>query len=537
MPTFTGAIVIALAIVLVWSDRALGRGATQQAPSVAAIPIPDCSVKELPMVPQEIAALEKDDRNEKLRLSRHLDPTLLLRVNNFLSAIQEKFHFAPTIASGHRPPLYQEHFWFLRNEWMMLHAHGLLPECTELAKRVDDDLKRHRIFRCTNRDVHGPLGKTPACVNGQPLVAPPSASQHTLSPAHAVDIDRPPRSSKTSLDDLACLAGQFGLERVHLKDLIHYELSTAKNGNLLSPSLTSCVMTPPQAQFVISTARVDTLSVTVLSPVRIEVIDPDGHRIGWDIDEERTINEIGEGATYTYTNNPAFPQIIDINQPKPGRYRVAGVATGTGRYRLIHTRFTEDGRVLDGATTSGTVHDGERLVLTDITVPQTDASPQPPTVVPPEPIVVQATERAGTRPARSPALRAWLARVRAFDDGQGAPDVIAPLVENQAVTDDTLFRPGLNTVYFRAQDDAGQIAMASSAVRVEVKRNARSTSPPNPPPREDSSPPDKEKVNAERQPTNVTPPPSHVRTIVTLVLLVIVVASAVMLIKRRRSGR
>ncbi|EKE15692.1 MAG: PGAP1 family protein [uncultured bacterium] len=81
------------------------------------------------------------------------------------------------------------------------------------------------------------------------------------------------------------------------------------------------------------------LMVSVFSPIDIQIIAPDGKRVGKDFETGEIINEI-DGAYYTgfETEN----EFITIPNPEDGEYEIATQGTGVGEYRVEVTKISED---------------------------------------------------------------------------------------------------------------------------------------------------------------------------------------------------
>ena len=90
----------------------------------------------------------------------------------------------------------------------------------------------------------------------------------------------------------------------------------------------------------------------------------------------------------------------------------------------------------------------------------------PPTVTAPATIAVYATVAGGATPGTLPALAEFLTGATAVDDAPVAPVQQTPRLNGAAITDTTVFAPGLNTVTFSFIDAAGNVGTADSVVVV-----------------------------------------------------------------------
>ncbi len=90
----------------------------------------------------------------------------------------------------------------------------------------------------------------------------------------------------------------------------------------------------------------------------------------------------------------------------------------------------------------------------------------PPTVTPPAPVTVVATERGGARGSASPALATFLSGGSATDNLDPSPNRLAPQVAGSSAANNTFFPLGTTGVTFRFQDVAGNIGSGNSSVRV-----------------------------------------------------------------------
>lgn len=84
---------------------------------------------------------------------------------------------------------------------------------------------------------------------------------------------------------------------------------------------------------------VSILTFGVFSPVDIQIIAPDGKRVGKDFESGGIINEIG-GAYYSGFNTDN--EFLTIPNPTDGKYKILTQGTGNGEYKVEATKITED---------------------------------------------------------------------------------------------------------------------------------------------------------------------------------------------------
>lgn len=77
----------------------------------------------------------------------------------------------------------------------------------------------------------------------------------------------------------------------------------------------------------------------VYSPVDIQIVAPDGQRIGKDFDTGETFDEIPDAFYTGYNTDTEF---IVIPNPQNGEYRILTQGTGEGSYRIETTNIAED---------------------------------------------------------------------------------------------------------------------------------------------------------------------------------------------------
>lgn len=83
----------------------------------------------------------------------------------------------------------------------------------------------------------------------------------------------------------------------------------------------------------------DILFVSVFSPVDIQIVAPNGKRVGKDFESGEIINEI-EGAYYSgFDSNNEF---LTIPNPVDGKYKIFTQGTGDGNYKIEVAKITED---------------------------------------------------------------------------------------------------------------------------------------------------------------------------------------------------
>ena len=90
----------------------------------------------------------------------------------------------------------------------------------------------------------------------------------------------------------------------------------------------------------------------------------------------------------------------------------------------------------------------------------------PPTITPPSPITIAATEPSGATGNASAAIAAFLAAGTAVDNVDPSPVRLVPQFNGADTTNTTLFPIGSSTVTFRFQDAAGNIGNADSTIAV-----------------------------------------------------------------------
>jgi len=83
----------------------------------------------------------------------------------------------------------------------------------------------------------------------------------------------------------------------------------------------------------------DLLDIMVHSPVDIQVIAPDGKRVGKDFPTGQILNEI-EGAFYS--GYGAQAEFITIPNPLTGEYKILAQGTGAGNYEIEAARYREN---------------------------------------------------------------------------------------------------------------------------------------------------------------------------------------------------
>ncbi|MFH0969670.1 MAG: hypothetical protein V1804_04135 [Patescibacteria group bacterium] len=81
------------------------------------------------------------------------------------------------------------------------------------------------------------------------------------------------------------------------------------------------------------------LTFGVFSPVDIQVIDPDGKKVGKNLESGGIINEI-EGAYYS--GSGADNEFLVIPDPKDGEYKIIAQGTGNGSYKIETSKISED---------------------------------------------------------------------------------------------------------------------------------------------------------------------------------------------------
>lgn len=90
---------------------------------------------------------------------------------------------------------------------------------------------------------------------------------------------------------------------------------------------------------VVKTHIPNILLINVFSPIDIQIIDPDGNKIGKNFDTGKEFNEIS-GAFYTGYNTEN--EFITIPNPKDGEYKIITQGMGNGEYKIEAVKISED---------------------------------------------------------------------------------------------------------------------------------------------------------------------------------------------------
>jgi len=83
----------------------------------------------------------------------------------------------------------------------------------------------------------------------------------------------------------------------------------------------------------------DLLFVSVYSPIDIQVVAPDGKKVGKDFATGEIINEI-DGAYYSGSGTEN--EFLTIPNPDDGEYKILTQGTGDGEYKIEAAKITED---------------------------------------------------------------------------------------------------------------------------------------------------------------------------------------------------
>lgn len=96
----------------------------------------------------------------------------------------------------------------------------------------------------------------------------------------------------------------------------------------------------------------DILFVSVFSPVDIQVIAPDGKRIGKDFETGEIFNEIEDAY---YTGFETENEFITIPNPTDGEYQIKAQGTGNGNYRIEATKIFQDESSLEARESTAVI--------------------------------------------------------------------------------------------------------------------------------------------------------------------------------------
>src|SRR5262249_54312413 len=76
-----------------------------------------------------------------------------------------------------------------------------------------------------------------------------------------------------------------------------------------------------------------------------------------------------------YSGPATEPQLLDLSAAVDGAYVISGTGTGAGPYRIIYTRYTTHGEVIEEAVWEGTAAPGVAIAPISVFVPPPDSSP------------------------------------------------------------------------------------------------------------------------------------------------------------------
>ena len=124
----------------------------------------------------------------------------------------------------------------------------------------------------------------------------------------------------------------------------------------------------------------------VLSPVDIQIIAPDGKRVGKDFETGEIINEI-DGAYYTGFDTEN--EVVTIPNPQDGKYQIKTQGTGEGNFKIETAFIKENDESLEGTDETVVSFEGEAQIgtieensvnLKDGEVTQEEPDITPPTI-------------------------------------------------------------------------------------------------------------------------------------------------------------
>lgn len=289
-------------------------------------------------------------------------------------------------ASAFRPLLYQAHFWNVRKvsqdlldvlfSWNAViggvaEAVGQMPDattCSTVADAVNMEQSWHGFVRLSDTDGN-PLPPFQFEIPGGgsisvPLIGPVCHPTATTTCSHttgiAVDAPFAPfNQTSATIVDYVTSSDQPGVwRRYGNSDKYHFEV--------FSQAVTSLL--PMQIVFN--------------SPIRGLVTDPQGRHIGFEPSTLRTVNEIGDEARYSGIFSE--PQFIDIDSPLPGIYRIDGIGTGPGLYRIFLASGNEEGNQ-SRLLAAGTVTPGQPIESVELTLSEDSLPPSTVAAIDPVP--------------------------------------------------------------------------------------------------------------------------------------------------------
>ncbi len=100
----------------------------------------------------------------------------------------------------------------------------------------------------------------------------------------------------------------------------------------------------------------DTLKVVGESPINIQIIDPQGRRIGYDKVSGSSLMEVPGGV---YSGPGSEPQLITIQNPFEGKYRVTVYGKSEGAYKITTELLVSEGETMSISKYEGTISQGE----------------------------------------------------------------------------------------------------------------------------------------------------------------------------------
>jgi hypothetical protein len=317
-----------------------------------------CYVSPLLPVPDTVKEFEKDPKHPPEFALRDISEELRDLVERLTQDMAAK-GIKVRQTSGYRPKDYQQHFYDVSRKWRALKKAYTYDKrqrraCASIQAVVDHEIDKHDLKTAPGerRTKKGDV----SVFKGQPLVSPPGLSNHEARPAAlAVDLDATP-SSPLFLKQ----AKELGLTQPCPKDTVHF-----------SAGLVKCTWTA---------------EITGNSLIRLWLIDPIGRRLGFDPVSGQEVNEIGEGAQQSRADDL---ETLVVGAAMPGDYRVGGIGTGTGPYKISLVAFNEAGQIRAAAAWSGTTAEGVPLPPHRI-----DLFPRPG----PQPAVAEAAAANGANP-------------------------------------------------------------------------------------------------------------------------------------------
>lgn len=102
----------------------------------------------------------------------------------------------------------------------------------------------------------------------------------------------------------------------------------------------------------------DILLISVFSPVDIQIISPDGKRLGKDFDSGKEINEIPEAYYSGFNTDTEF---LTVPNSTDGEYKILAEGTGDGEYEIEINRIFENDETEDVEEASASISDLAQL--------------------------------------------------------------------------------------------------------------------------------------------------------------------------------